>query len=344
MLWVDRSFCLLKGSDLSAWRVSIGLFHSKFNNCCITFQPNIRLGKTHIDLVRLTVSFMLKTLLLCIGSFLSIGEKNLKENSVQLSLLILLIILQAGDVERNPGPVSSGKSFLLSILHCNIRSVRNKLNFIRDEFLDFNILCFTETHLNNVVTDSFLCLSDSFDTPYRKDRTSHGGGILVYLNKDLVHSRVADLEVYCNESIWVKVIINTELYLIGVFYSPRTAEVDFFTNLNLNIKAAFNIDTKNVIILGDLNEDLLNSNFHNLRDTLILNFMINVINNPTRQNAILDSILIPNDMEVSDLGIIILPQEISDHSATCVSIPFSYEFNKVMKELFCFTKKLTLKS
>ena len=83
---------------------------------------------------------MLKRLLLCIGSFLSLGDKNLKENSVQFSLLILLLILQAGDVERNPGPVSSGKSFLLSILHCNIRSVRNKLNFIRDESLDFNIL------------------------------------------------------------------------------------------------------------------------------------------------------------------------------------------------------------
>ena len=280
---------------------------------------------------------MVKRLLLCIDSFQSIGEKNLKENSVQFFLLVLLLILQAGDVERNPGPLSSGKSLLLSILHCNIRSVRNTLNFIRDEFLDFNILCFTETHLNNVVKDDFLCLSDSFDTPYRKDRTSHGGGILVYL--DLVHSRVADLGVYSNESVWVKVIINTELYLIGTFYSPRTADVDFFfTILNLSIEAAFNI-SKNIIILGDLNEDLLNSNFHNLRDTLILNSMINVINNPTRQNAILGPILIPNDMEVSDSGIIILPQEISDHSATYVSVPFSYEIQQSYERTIWLYKK-----
>ena len=57
----------------------------------------------------------------------------------------------------------------------------------------------------------------------------------------------------------MKVIINTELYLIGSFYSPRTADFDFVTNLNLNIEAAFNI-SKNVIILGDLNEDLLSCN------------------------------------------------------------------------------------
>ena len=70
--------------------------------------------------------------------------------------------------------------------------------------------------------------------------------------------------------------------------------------------------------------------------------MINVINNPTRQNVILDPILIPNDMEVSDSGIITLPQEISDHSATYVSIPFPMKFNQVMKELFGFSKNLIL--
>ena len=101
---------------------------------------------------------------------------------------------------------------------------------------------------------------------------------------------------------------------------------------------------KNVIILGDLNEDLLNSNFRNLRDTLILNSMINVINNPTRQHAILDPILILNDVEVSDSGIIILPQEISDHSATYVSIPLSYEIQQSYERTIWLYKKLFLKS
>ena len=50
--------------------------------------------------------------------------------------------------------------------------------------------------------------------------------------------------------------------------------------------------------------------------------MINVIKSPTRQNALLDPILIPVDMEVSESGTIALPQEITDHSATYVSIPF----------------------
>ena len=143
---------------------------------------------------------------------------------------------------------------------------------------------------------------------------------------------------YCNESVWVKVITNTELYLTDTLYSPRTADVDFFRNLNLNIETVFNI-SKNVIILGDLNVDLLNSYFHNLRYALILNSIIDVINNPTRQNSILDPILIPNNMEVSDSGIIILPQEISDHSATYVSIPFSYEIQQSYERTIWLYKK-----
>ena len=261
-----------------------------------------------------------------IKSSLLNGLQSVKAN-LQLILfntIIWLLILQAGDVELNPGPNVSDRTSLLSLLHCNIRSIRNKLNFIRDEFLDFNVLCFTETHLNESFTQENLYLSDSFDEPYRKDRTNHGGGILVYLNKDLVHSRVAGLERYCNESIWVKTAVKSEVYLIGFFYSPKTADTVFFRNLNINLEAAFQM-SKNVIIMGDLNEDLLNNAFHNLKDIIIVNSMMNVINVPTRGNSLLDPILIPSDLEYSDCGTYLLPQAISDHCATYISIPFPYQ-------------------
>ena len=38
--------------------------------------------------------------------------------------------------------------------------------------------------------------------------------------------------------------------------------MNFFNNLNLNIEKAYDV-SKNLIIVGDLNEDLLNPNFHN---------------------------------------------------------------------------------
>ena len=49
----------------------------------------------------------------------------------------------------------------------------------------------------------------------------------------------------------------------------------FFNSLNLNIEKAFEY-SKNVILVGDLNEDLLNPNFHSLKDLVLINSMINV--------------------------------------------------------------------
>ena len=68
----------------------------------------------------------------------------------QCFLILLMVLLQDIDVETNPGLENL---YDLSVLHLNIRSIRNKLDYITDNVLDFNILCFTETHLDaNVPT------------------------------------------------------------------------------------------------------------------------------------------------------------------------------------------------
>ena len=192
-------------------------------------------------------------------------------------LIVLTLLLQAGDIETNPGPEYI---YDLSIVHLNIRSIRNKIEYITDNLLDFNILCFTETHLYANVSTEMLFLCNAYSTPYRKDQTNHGGGILVYLNSSLLHARRPDLEIFCDESIWIEIKVKTESFLIGVFYSPTTSNSQFFNSLNLNIEKAFEY-SKNLILVGDLNEDLLNPNFHNLKDLVLINSMIQVITEPT---------------------------------------------------------------
>ena len=82
---------------------------------------------------------MLKKLVQYIKSILFNGEKELTEK-IYFILYFCTLILLAGDVQLNPGPIEQENAFLLSILHCNVRSIRNKLDFIRNEFLDFNII------------------------------------------------------------------------------------------------------------------------------------------------------------------------------------------------------------
>ena len=54
-------------------------------------------------------------------------------------------------------------------------------------------------------------LSDTYGDLYRKDRTNHGGGRLIYLNTELVHTRRQDLETYCEESIWVEIKVTKNI-------------------------------------------------------------------------------------------------------------------------------------
>ena len=85
-----------------------------------------------------------------------------------------MLMLLAYDIEQNPGP-NNPRQAELSILHLNIRSIRNKIDYIKDNLLDFHILCFNETHLDQQIMNDSLFLSDSFDEPYRKDGTNHDG-------------------------------------------------------------------------------------------------------------------------------------------------------------------------
>ena len=70
--------------------------------------------------------------------------------NLEFSLVVFFLVLLSGDVSEIPGPenskTSSQTSNRLSILHLNIRSIRNKLWYINENLTDFNVLCFTATH------------------------------------------------------------------------------------------------------------------------------------------------------------------------------------------------------
>ena len=169
-------------------------------------------------------------------------------------------------------------------------------------------------------------MSSKYDIAYRIDRTNHGGGILMYLSCELAHKRNLGLEIFCNESLWVEIKVNKESYFIGLFYNPRTADPIFFYAFNKIIEKAFDF-TSNIIFLGDMNEDLLNLRLHNLKDVLLLNSLQNIIDEPTHKLVLLDPIILHEDMSPLNQGIIIVPPEISDHSAIYVHVPFEYHLN-----------------
>ena len=153
------------GICLEQWRVAVGLFH----RCKIGGHHTFLLNINPIWFVR----ELLKNVFLFFNMFCGKFHRLLDASilNYQFSIIMILLLLEAGDVERNPGP---NPDHTLSFLHLNIRSIRNKIDFLKDNFTDFEVLCFSETHLDITVSSESLGISDCYSNPYRKDRNSHG--------------------------------------------------------------------------------------------------------------------------------------------------------------------------
>ena len=126
--------------------------------------------------------------------------------------------------------------------------------------------------------------------------------------------------------------MTSALFLIGLFNSPSTADAQFFNSFNLNIEKAHE-HSKN------LNEDLLHPNFYNLKDVLLINSMNNVITEPTRQQAILDPIIITENLPFLDSGTLDVPDNISDHKTTYITLPFQYNIEGAFNRLIIHIKR-----
>ena len=135
-----RFNCYQMGNSLEQLRVCIGMFNSNTFICC---------RKCTFKMCFLNIPLNLANILAFCNISCKLISTYMKEClfNTHFMLFLVLLLLQSGDVEVNPGPASSDHGSL-SIIHSNIRSVRNKLDYIKEQFLDFNIICLTETHLD----------------------------------------------------------------------------------------------------------------------------------------------------------------------------------------------------
>ncbi|MEW8546519.1 MAG: reverse transcriptase family protein, partial [Candidatus Thiodiazotropha sp.] len=264
--------------------------------------------------------------------------------NINILAVLLLLILLSGDVSENPGPDldQSNQSDNLSILHLNIRSIRNKLEFVKDSLSDFDILCFSETHLTDNISNNDIHIEGFQPISFRKDVSAHSSGLLIYVTESLLAVRLSDLEANLEESLWIEIKHKGESYILCNIYRPPNTPVDFWRRFNITIERALEM-SKQIIVVGDLNEDLLNPRNHNLKDIIMLNNLINVINVPTRvtntSQTLLDPIILSETIKVLDSGILSVPADISDHSATYVLLPFTYNHFTAFKRVVWQYKK-----
>ena len=194
------------------------------------------------------------------------------------STAVRRILLLAGDIQVNPGPVRAGRSnqadesrgdqkddylrdFIkamsvgsknLNIALINIRSLRNKVEEVRIllSVCRFDILSITETHLDKTISDGQLEV-ENYKIVRRDRRTqTNGGGCMVY-----VANRMRTLESEQVEGIWLKVLIDSSVFIVGTIYRPQEI-YDFFEPFHQTLEQLW-LKYKNVVFVGDFNCDFL---------------------------------------------------------------------------------------
>ena len=224
------------------------------------------------------------------------------------------------DIHPNPGPIENDK--ILSIFHLNIRSLRHKLSYLCDVASEYDIVCISESHLDDTVHSNDIILDGFCVNPFRKDRTSHGGGLVIYISDKLYVKRQPHLEIANLEMIWLEVVFPMYSFLVCCVYRPPNSSDDFWDNFYLSLEQA-STQNGHIVVTGDLNVDLLTNHNHKLID--IMNFvgLHNHVNFPTRfgstRQSLLDLVLV-KECSISHTEVIDIDRVISDHNATLVDV------------------------
>ena len=180
-----------------------------------------------------------------------------------------------------------------NIAYLNINSLRYKasdvISILNTKYID--VLCVAETKLDNTFPNEQFQATDF--TTYRKDGPSAlSGGLLVYVSSRVSSRRRIDLEPSCECIVVELVCERKKAFLYFCYRSPRINVNTYLELLSRSVDQAL-IETDNISIIGDLNQNLMMSTHSNeLRDFADLYNMTNIIKSPTCYKSVNNNSLV----------------------------------------------------
>ena len=143
------------------------------------------------------------------------------------------------------------------MLSLNARSLRGKVAEIESLAVDYDIICITETHLDNNFFNSQLFMSQD-KVIYRRDRNLYGGGVLVAIKASIPHREIA-----CDSgaevvSICFKLCGDEYCNLTCYYRPPSNNDLNSFLSYIDTIKSLH--PTNKTLITGDFNLPGINWN------------------------------------------------------------------------------------
>ena len=166
-----------------------------------------------------------------------------------------LYVLSCGDVHPNPGPTRRNgnndsnnnlplqsqeqRNTKLSVFYANAKSIVNKIAKLQTEIASnsFDIIVFTETHLDSSITDAKIFGSEYCS--YRKDRQQggrSGGGVLV-ASKRWIKVSLREGLAYESGLLFIDILTaNNKKKTMGVFYRPPNSNLTVLEDLQNSLR------------------------------------------------------------------------------------------------------------
>ena len=115
----------------------------------------------------------------------------------------------------------SDNSNKLIFAHININSIRSKFEFLSTKVKgNIDVFIVSETKIDySFPVGNFVI--DGFSTPYRLDRDSNGGGVMLYVREDIPSNLLATDEKNHIESFYVELNLRNKKWLINCSYNPN---------------------------------------------------------------------------------------------------------------------------
>ena len=218
----------------------------------------------------------------------------------------------------------------LSIVHYNVQSIFSKLEVLHTELIDFDILSFSETWLNDSIASEDLLL-ESYNKPERKDRPGDSlGGVMLYVKEGLHYKRRNDLELRNIESVWIEVANSHKRVLVGLFYRPPNSDSAYLSNIEDFIGLAIDTGISDIIVTGDFNLNTTKPSTLRKIESICSQFSLNqLIEEPThfteQSSSIIDLFFVTNNdnVVISGVGDPFLQQDIRYHCPIYIILKFS---------------------
>ena len=173
----------------------------------------------------------------------------------------------------------------LIFAHLNINSIRNKFEELISQVKGtVDVLMISETKID----DSFPIanfLIDGFSQPYRIDRNSSDGGIILYVRVD-IPSNLLKVESLPVEGFYVELKLRSKNWIKNCSYNPNRNAIGNHLEALTNFLDFHSSSYNNIIILGDFNVGVEEPHMKMFCENYLLHAIVTCYKNPSRPTCI----------------------------------------------------------